>query len=199
MNAKCLTSFESSLHFFFQTINSNHLKHYHYLAKLLNFNSIEDLSIKLKLLFRASEHNFSGPKFHEICDGMEPTLTIVRFTSQMIFGGYASKTWFKENGKETAPGSFLFSLDKETRHDIYDKKEMVLNGYPEWGPFFSFDLKIRNNCNANIDSKSDFGYTYSLPKGISYDSDQAKTYLADSYNFQVEEYEVFSCDLIPDE
>ncbi len=44
--------------------------------------------LKIKLLFRASEHNFSIKKFHESCDGHSNTITIIKNNFDHIFGAY---------------------------------------------------------------------------------------------------------------
>ena len=46
---------------------------------------------------------------------------------------------------------------------------------------------ISDNCNENNSSFSCLGlvYEYELPKGIEYDTPQAKEYLAGSFNFKV--------------
>ena len=197
------------LKFMCKTIHANHTKYFENLAKLLkhhrffanifgfNFSDgIEALPKKLSLLYRASEHNFSASKFHKICDGKGPTLTIIRSTSKTLFGGYASKSWFSGNRYETASDSFLFSLDKETRHEIYQNEGNAMRGSNDWGPcfrgsIFGGDLTISDKCNCGSSSYSDLGQTYLLPKEIDSRSDTAQSYLGGSYPFQVEEYEVF--------
>jgi len=37
----------------------------------------------------------------------------------------------------------------------------------------------------------DLGFTYSLPDGVLFESDAAQSYLAGSYRFKIDEYEVF--------
>ena len=182
----------------FKTINDskNHLKHFTYLAKLLKLNSVEELPKKLILLFRASEHNFSASKFHKICDGKGPTLTIVRSTAKKLFGGYASKSWFSGNKRDSASDSFLFSLDHETIHNLYQRKDSALGGFNDYGPYFGYnDLYLSNNCNVDQQSASDLGSTYSLPEKtekIDLKSYEARSYLTGSkFYFWVEEYEVF--------
>ncbi len=44
------------------------------LLKLCGFSN----KIKWQLIYRASSHGFYGQNFHEKCDGIKPTLTIVQ-------------------------------------------------------------------------------------------------------------------------
>ena len=48
---------------------------------------------KLKLLYRASEHEYKPISFHECCDDKGPTLTIIKSTEGWIFGGYTTQSW----------------------------------------------------------------------------------------------------------
>ena len=48
---------------------------------------------KWKLLYRASEHEYTPESFHEYCDGKSPTLIIIKSTDGWIFGGYTTQSW----------------------------------------------------------------------------------------------------------
>ena len=150
----------------FQTIDFGYKKHYNYLAQLLNFNSTEELKTKLHLLFRASEHDFSASAFHRCCDNKGPTITIIRSTNKCIFGGFASESWFSNGGFAEAPGSFLFSLNKETKHEIYQNENCAIEGNRNWGPIFSDDLYLPDICHVNY-GHSSLGSTYTLPNSKS--------------------------------
>ncbi len=47
-----------------------------------------------KLLFRASEHNFSAAEFHKHCDGFENTLVIAKTQSDKVIGGFTPNKWY---------------------------------------------------------------------------------------------------------
>jgi hypothetical protein len=70
---------------------------------------------KIELLFKASEHNFSLPKYYELCGSAVNTITIALTNKDKIFGGYTpfcfysgSDQWIPDTKKET----FLFSLSE---------------------------------------------------------------------------------------
>ena len=49
---------------------------------------------KWKLLYRASEHNYTGKSFHECCDDVKgPTLIVIKSSGGWIFGGYTTQSW----------------------------------------------------------------------------------------------------------
>ena len=48
---------------------------------------------KWKLLYRASEHDYTAKSFHEYCDDKGPTLVIIKSSGGWIFGGYTTQSW----------------------------------------------------------------------------------------------------------
>ena len=49
---------------------------------------------KWRLLYRASEHGYTGSSFHECCDDVKgPTLVIIKSSRGWIFGGYTTQSW----------------------------------------------------------------------------------------------------------
>ena len=52
---------------------------------------------RIKLIYRASEHDFTSKSFHNACNGHGPTLTIIKRKYGNIFGGYTSVSWSSDN------------------------------------------------------------------------------------------------------
>ena len=48
---------------------------------------------KWKLLYRASEHEYTGYSFHDYCDDEGPTLIVIKSSKGWIFGGYTTQSW----------------------------------------------------------------------------------------------------------
>ena len=47
-----------------------------------------------KLLYRASEHEYTAKSFHEYCDNVRgPTLIVIKSSGGWIFGGYTTQSW----------------------------------------------------------------------------------------------------------
>ena len=46
-----------------------------------------------RLLYRASEHEYTGRSFHYYCDDKRPTLIVIKSSEGWIFGGYTTKSW----------------------------------------------------------------------------------------------------------
>ena len=88
-------------------------------GKLINYQEhaaffkecFENRAFELKRIFRASEHDFTIAKFHELCDNKGPTLFVGKSEQHnKIFGGFISVSWNNDrNGNyETDPTAFLF-------------------------------------------------------------------------------------------
>ena len=73
-----------------------------------------------------------------------------------------------------------------TAYSLYDESSR----HATWGG--GHDLALFGNCNTENTSYSNLGHTYTPPNGITYGTEDAKSYFAGSYNFMVEEVEIFS-------
>ena len=141
----------------------------------------------MSLIFKASEFNFSSEKFHLICDGLSPSLTIVKDNEGYIFGGYSTLAWKSKNCgsnyTEKRKNNFLFSIDKER---IYPSKTYTnsVNFDISLGPCFGDDLKIVDQCNIK-ESISKLGKCYKIS------SEGELNSLTSKNSFKIIEYEVF--------
>ena len=46
-----------------------------------------------RLIYRASEHGYTGSSFHLYCDDKGPTLIVIKSSEGWIFGGYTTQSW----------------------------------------------------------------------------------------------------------
>ena len=122
----------------------------------------------LRLIFRASQHNFSAAEFHRHCDEVPHTLVLVRSEAGKTFGGYTPLKWrsndktFGEWGEDESGQSFLFSVDKRERYPVTDRKYSVRH-HKDFGPIFGGnDLRLGDNCGARDDrAECWFPFSYS--------------------------------------
>src|SRR5579883_1376314 len=86
------------------------------LMKLCEFDS----KTKFSLLYRGSRDGFEASDFHFSCDNKPKTLTIVKSTSECIFGGYTEAEWSssEDNLFKRDPNAFLFSLVNKQNEPI---------------------------------------------------------------------------------
>ena len=124
---------------------------------------------KWKLIYRATEHEYSAESFHECCDNKGPTLIVIKSSRGWIFGGCTTQSWSGRGISifflsfiiigviKNGLNSFIFTL--KNPHGVpptqYMKKEdskCAILCDPENGPIFgnnviSADIFIGNNCN----------------------------------------------------
>ena len=159
-----------------------------------------------KLLYRASEHEYSACKFHELCDGQGATVTIIETNFGNIVGDYTPIPWSSENGGiKQDYTSFLFLLRKGKSSCTKVECPKVWNfvnrpwgndevrHYETEGPCFGggYDLKIMDRCHLDYEP-----YCFSKPWSFvdnSLDFIGGTVDISDRRSlFVVPEYEVFS-------
>ena len=141
----------------------------------------------MSLIFKASEHNFSSEKFHEACDGLSPTIVLVKDSDGNVFGGYNSIPWrsknYGTNQYDRKRNNFLFSIDKNRLFPIKTPTYSV-DFDRNLGPCFGEDLKLIDQSNVNLNS-SFLGKYYKNHPENNINSITSKNL------FIVNEYEVF--------
>ena len=88
------------------------------------------------LLLRGSVHGFSAKAFHKQCDGKPHTVSIIRSTTDHVFGGYTPVEWQSDSDEDTGyiadPSlkSFIFLLRAQMQIYIsgHDSAEMESEG-----------------------------------------------------------------------
>jgi hypothetical protein len=149
---------------------------------------------KWNLIYRASQDGFEAAKFHTNCDNKPNTLTVIKSTNGNVFGGYTEKTWNHALNYKADPNSFIFSLINKLNEPIKIKWSQGngINFGKSYGPTFgNTDLYIADKSNTNINSYSNLGHSYTHPD-YRFETNEAKSFLAGSYNFQVSEIEVYT-------
>ncbi|KAK8797131.1 hypothetical protein WA158_004341 [Blastocystis sp. Blastoise] len=160
------------------------------------------------LLFRASEHNFSSKEFHNYCDNLFETVTLIKHKSynndgMNIFGGYTDQQWTYYGAYKPYSNEFLFTLKNE--HNIPPTKYDYINidssfgilCSSQWGPTFGngYDICISDDCHENATSYCN-SCSYSTVNTPQKNSLFVNTGKENSQNhFLVEDYEVWGRDL----
>ncbi len=119
---------------------------------------------RLKLIYKASEHNYTAESFHEYCDDQGPTLVVIRSIDGWIFGGFTTQSWkatgmlfsFIDNVIEQYKydvDAFIFTLKNPhstlpTHFKIKSPKEYAIICSAEYGPLFTSAIYIGNKCNT---------------------------------------------------
>jgi hypothetical protein len=149
---------------------------------------------KWNLIYRASQDGFEAAKFHAKCDNKPNTLIIIKTTNGNVFGGYTDQSWSGNDSWKADPNSFIFSLINLLNEPIIIKwsKNKGIFCSISYGPTFGgYDFKIVDSSNTNTNSFSNLGHSYTHPD-YRFETNEAKSFLAGSCNFQVSEIEVYT-------
>jgi hypothetical protein len=162
------------------------------LLKVCEFSPNDNWS----LLYRGTRDGFGSDDFHSRCDDHANTLTIFKAKqSEFIFGGFTTVNWDGSDEWKLDRNAFLFSLTNKdntpTKMKIDpNKHKYAIYCYPFCGPIFGNDIFIVNNANTTMDCSSYLGYNYSHPQ-YEEGTNESKSFLAGSYQFQLDEIKVY--------
>ena len=106
------------------------------------------------LLYRGTRDGFYTTSFHQRCDRVGATISIIKTDTNCIFGGYTIIPWDINKGNVTAKkNSWLFRLEDNLSftkinynngpfdHEVTHEKEMMVS--------FGHDLTIYDHCDKN--------------------------------------------------
>ncbi|KAJ5076120.1 pep-cterm sorting domain-containing protein [Anaeramoeba ignava] len=161
-----------------------------YVKKLQEWINDNVFFSKMKKGFSAKRDGFSCQNWHKAVDGKGKTLVIIKTKQNFIFGGFTQVGFKYSNGEWiNDSNAFIFSLrnDKGDRipakFTIKQGKEdyAILSHFNDYGPYFGdgCDFELVTNLQPGY---SNFGNSYNLPNGITFGTNEAKSYLAGSYD-----------------
>ena len=151
-----------------------------------DLESLKNLRVGYKLIYRASEHGEESEDFHERCDDIEGTLTIIKTKEGNIFGGYTSLSWDpEEEAEKKDEDAFVFSLNLEKLYFESGKKDYSIFCDKSKGPCFVGMFAVQEYI---FNTKS-----YINPWGIQCFSGEKTNYEINEgkNDFFIEELEVF--------
>ncbi len=149
--------------------------------------------VEVNLIYRASRDGFEASSFHSKCDNISNTVTIIKTTSDSVFGGFTSASWSSYNGYDA--NAFIFSLRRSGSANKERLKvtnpDYALFSDNSYGPTFGSDIYVTDYSNQNNYSYSYLGSSYQLPNNLTYVSEESNSYLAGSFQWQTTEIEVY--------
>jgi hypothetical protein len=171
--------------------NSNILSEFGPFPSILN-----DLkNTTFELLYRGSRDGCELKEFHRRCDGRCRTIVLIRTTKGNIFRGYTPLMWESTGGwkKDESLGTFLFTL--KNPHGLDPIRFRFKSGQSTaidcessslcFG--LGADFRVRDNCNKNNDSYTNFGNSFENSTKI-----DSRIVLDGEHYFTVEELEVLA-------
>ncbi len=157
-----------------------------------------------KLLYRASENDFSTEKFHELCDNKKELVVWARTELEEVIGGYNSTFWdgnkMDMNSEEKQSGCFLFSLTKRQKFFIHDKSQGIVHKGMKYGPTFGdrdFWIGDRSNSESREGKEGsifDIGNSYTISHKFKDKKEAVRSFTGEATGkakVRVVEWEVF--------
>lgn len=152
------------------------------------------------LLYRASLDGFESQKFHNKCDGVENTLTIIQDNFNNVFGGYTSARWTSDSSYLADSTAFIFSLRRagvscRNKFKIKNDQYAIL-GNLNYGPIFGiYDLLIKDKSNLHTGSCSILFHVYDRPLEYSELNSHLVSSLSSNFNSwlttDIEVYQIY--------
>jgi hypothetical protein len=161
------------------------------LMALCEFSSSQEWN----LIYRASQDGFEAHNFHSKCDDKPNTLIVIKSENGNVFGGYTEQSW-SGSGYDPDPNLFIFSFINKVNKPLKMKWKQNRGIGSRCGPTFGgslleeSDIYITDKPKKNL-CHSNLGTSFVHPDYV-HGSNEAKTFLADSYKFKVSEIEVFT-------
>jgi hypothetical protein len=123
-----------------------------------------------EMLYRASENEFLVSKWHEKCDNIPQTLTIIENEFGKVIGGYTLYAWHTDtaehyiSARTNSNDHFIFSLTNNDKFMITQNEAKCIRIFNNntYGPMFGggTDLFIYDKANQNSSSGNAFCFTY---------------------------------------
>ena len=146
--------------------------------RIKNTELLKNKKIKYKLLYRGTRDGMNPSSFHQKCNSIPQTVSIVQTTKGYKFGGYAEKTWENGNGSWINDDkSFVFSIDHMKIYNHVQGKDAIFHSN-NYGPTFDYCIYLEkdfsNNQNYTCDKSSanecfsGFNRDYELNDGEEY-------------------------------
>ena len=113
--------------------------------------------ICLSQKYQASVDGFSAKNFHDYCDGLKHTLTIVKTTRGYIFGGYTDEAWNSHNEYVKDPNAFIFSLINPSHSPQLIKcsePDYAIYCGLNYGPSFGYSCSLYLSDFSNLNTLS---------------------------------------------
>ena len=144
-------------------------------------------SVNFKLIFRMSENGETSNDFHKYCDGVGPTLLLIKTDKDRIFGGFTPLNWGKKNVDvyDNLKRTFIFSLNLMKKYDMIDIKKKSIT-CKNTGPVFG-------DWDFGLDYNMKYGSTYANSNSnfLSNNNLELTGGKGDNDSFNTEEFEVY--------
>ena len=146
--------------------------------------------LRTKLIFKSETDGDKAATFHEKCDNISPTITIIQTKEGFRYGGYTFANWEveEESGFKTDNDAFIFSFDTMKKYESLDGEKSVLCSN-SFGPNFGDGtICVPDNFNEDTNVFYQWPSIYNL-------SEKDELTLGKTDKIEVKEYEVYTIEL----
>jgi len=147
---------------------------------------------RLDLVYKGSRDGFQAQTFHQMCDNRSPTINVIKSqTYGRIFGGYTEQTWNHTGDHKKDEKAFLFSLTYNEKYPVANPGDAIYCNNDYSADFGNgADIYICDSSNTQANSSTYFPSSYKCSKFTTV-TEESKAYLSGSYQFKVDEIEVY--------
>ncbi|KAJ6236986.1 hypothetical protein M0813_03393 [Anaeramoeba flamelloides] len=159
----------------------------------------------LRRRFNSRKDGWGYQTFHQKCDNKGKSIILIKLKNKSLFGGFAAIDWnstTSEWKQSKGNKSFLFSLisldpnfKEPLKMPLYQNHKYEILCSQNYGPYFGYDLSLGSRSqkmNKNKSTYSELGHTYKPPFGYKCRSEQARNFLAGSFdNWDISQIEIF--------
>ena len=152
-------------------------------------------NIDSKLLYRVSRDGDGPEIFHKYCDNKGPTIMFAKINNGYRFGGFSGISWTSEENQSVKDkDAFLFSQNNKLKFNNNHNTDTTVYHGKDYGPDFGNICNELLICTSgqkcltgkrNISNDSGSGFSFTNKTLLGFD-------VKGQYNFDVEEYEVYS-------
>ncbi len=164
--------------------------------KIYSFFNSRNLPIRsAKLIYRASEYDFSPKSFYNCCNGVTNCMALVRTANNKLIGGFCplplvhhDEEQLTEKGtyaEDKTKRSFIFNITNLKSYSLKDSRRAIKYRQNSAGPSFGEDLEIGESVTSSV------GHSYECDATISIDSLEAKVHLLEAQHVQLKDLEVW--------
>jgi hypothetical protein len=151
----------------------------------------------LELVFDLKQHGDNPAKFHELCDGVAPTVAVMQTNFGQVIGGYTQVPWettekIDSDEKYRAdPTAFLFSLTRNSIYPIKPDRVQYATSHEKDSFTIFGNTKGTDLFVGGWQKGSNIGNTYQQPEGIVPYSKESRCFLAGGNFFRNDVYQVY--------
>ena len=146
--------------------------------------------LQTKLLYKSEIDGDKASSFHEKCDNISPTITIIQTKEGYRYGGYTSVCWDVPEKSEyrTDNDAFIFSFDTLKKYECLNKEKSILCS-PVFGPNFGDGtICVPDNCFEETNTFYQWPSVYNL-------TEKNELTLGNENKINIMDYEVYAIEL----